>query len=496
MPTTPASPVRLEAHLDPRLSRWLWLFKWLLLIPHLVVLFLLWVGFGVLSVVAFFAILFTGRYPRSLFDFNVGVLRWSWRVAFYGSGAFGTDRYPPFSLDDHPEYPATLNVEYPARLSHGLVLVKWLLALPHLLIVSVFVGSGAYLAGQFGEWAFTFGGGLVGLLALVAAVALMITGRYPQGLFDFILGLDRWVLRVAAYVGLMTDTYPPFRFDAGGADPARAVGKDVGLPAAPVGLQPPRSRWSAGGIVAVITGSLLVLGGLGLGTGGTALLIADSVARDSSGLITTPTETFSGAGYAVAFGGADISWSDGNWAAETDWLGEVQIVAHSTSSDIPLFVGIGAESDVNRYLTGVQVERVSQVDLFPFRVGYTEQQGSAPTTPPTTQDFWVESIAGVGEQTLTWRAEPGHWALVLMNADGSPNVTAALRVAADAPFLAPLGWALVGGGIVMILLGGTIVLLGAIGVRRRESPLPPPPSAGSSPVTTSGYGQSSPLNTS
>jgi hypothetical protein len=83
-----------------------------------------------------------------------------------------------------------------------------------------------------------------------------------------------------------------------------------------------------------------------------------------------------------------------------------------------------------------------------------------------------------------------------MNADGSPNVTAALRVAADAPFLAPLGWALVGGGIVMILLGGTIVLLGAIGVRRRESPLPPPPSAGSSPVTTSGYGQSSPLNTS
>ncbi|MGH3405824.1 MAG: DUF4389 domain-containing protein [Streptosporangiaceae bacterium] len=136
-------PVRVEASLAPRLSRWLWLVKWFLAIPHYVILALLWVAFVFLSIAAFFAILVTGRYPRSVFNFNVGVPRWTWRGQYYTYGALGTDQYPPSSLDEAPGYPAHLEIEYPERLSRGLVLVKWwLLAIPRYLIVGLFAGGG------------------------------------------------------------------------------------------------------------------------------------------------------------------------------------------------------------------------------------------------------------------------------------------------------------------------------------------------------------------
>ncbi|WP_127358483.1 DUF4389 domain-containing protein [Actinacidiphila soli] len=209
--TTPDRPVRVEAVLDAPLSRRLWLVKWILVIPYYIVLFFLWIAFTVVSVIVFFAILFTERYPRALFDFNVGVLRWSWRVAYYSYGALATDRYPPFSLGEEQDYPARLDIAYPARLSRGLVLVKWwLLAIPHYIVVGFFLGGF-----RDGWWS----GGLISALAIIAGFFVAFTEKYPKDLFDLVMGLNRWVLRVAAYAALMTDVYPPFRLDMGGSEP-------------------------------------------------------------------------------------------------------------------------------------------------------------------------------------------------------------------------------------------------------------------------------------
>jgi hypothetical protein len=234
-------PVQVRARLDEPLSRWLWLVKWLLAIPHYIVLFFLGIAFAVVTVIAFFAILFTGRYPRPLFGFNLGVLRWSWRVAYYTYSALGTDRYPPFSLGEEPDYPATLDVAYPERLSRGLVLVKWwLLAIPQYVVVSVFAGGAAYAAtgGSGNHWqADALSGGLIGLLVFFAAIALLFVGRYPRGLYDFVVGMNRWVMRVIAYAALMTDTYPPFRLDQGGAGVPAPAPDD--LAPAPAASAPP-----------------------------------------------------------------------------------------------------------------------------------------------------------------------------------------------------------------------------------------------------------------
>ncbi len=224
-----AYPVHLRGELDEPLCRWLWLVKWIIAIPHYLVLFFLNVAFVFATLAAGVAIVVTGRYPRALFDFNVGVLRWNWRVAFYTYSALGTDRYPPFSLH-RTDYPADLEVDYPQRLSRGLVLIKWwLLAIPHYLVLAVLAGgwlggwsigiatgNGADNATGNGTWAF---GSLLGVLVLFAALAVLFTGTYPRGLFDFVMGINRWLYRVWAYAALMRDEYPPFHFDQGPHDP-------------------------------------------------------------------------------------------------------------------------------------------------------------------------------------------------------------------------------------------------------------------------------------
>ena len=201
-------------------SRALWLVKWLLLIPHYIILVFLWLAFWLVTVIAFFAILFTTRYPRGLFDFNVGVIRWSWRVSFYGYSALGTDRYPPFTLADVPDYPARFDIDYPQQLNRWLPLIKWLLAFPHYIVVGALFGSGYVVATSVQDGrAVTYSTpSLIGACVLIGAIALLFTTRYPPGLFDFAVGINRWSYRLLVYVALMTDRYPPFRLDQGSID--------------------------------------------------------------------------------------------------------------------------------------------------------------------------------------------------------------------------------------------------------------------------------------
>jgi Domain of unknown function (DUF4389) len=463
-------PVHVRARLDPGVSRGLWLVKWLLVIPHYVVLAFLWVAFAVLSLVALVAILFTGRYPRAIFEFNVGVLRWSWRVAYYAYGALATDQYPPFSLQERPDYPAHLDVDYPEHLSRGLVLVKtWLLAIPHYLVVGVFLGGGLYVGARAGSgdaepWRWGGSGGLIGLLALVAAVVLLFTGRYPQSMFDLILGMNRWVLRVAGYAALMTDDYPPFRLDQGEDDGRgdtlelpRPTGPAPGRSGGPgaIQAQPPQrgaggpSVWTAGRVVAAVSGSLLLVASLGVGAAGGMLARADTMMRDGSGFVSSREMTLASDTYAVTSDRMDVRSPDMGRFASDRLFGTVK-VSVTPAARGAMFVGVAPTGDVEAYLAGVEHATLVGFGRAP---DYRVHDGGAPRSAPTNHPIWVAQATGTGRQTLRWNVTDGDWTLVVMNADGSRGIDGRIAAAATLPVL---HWAFPG----LLVVGGTGLLLG------------------------------------
>jgi hypothetical protein len=469
-------PLRVEAHRDESLSRWLWLVKWLLLLPHYLALAVLWTGLVVLTLVAYLAVLFTGRYPEPIRAYNVGVLRWTWRVGYYGYQALGTDAYPPFSLADDPDHPARLRLAPHDPPPRWLPLVAWLLAVPHLILLGALYGT----AGDYADTPAPIG--LTAALLLIAGIALLFTGRYPHGLHDLLVGVARWSLRVTAYIVLLVPRYPPFRLDQGGSEPDPT-------PAGPVPAQPPRPGphpSATGSVIALVAGVLLLLPAVGLGTGGGVLLAVDA-ARDSAGYVTSPLQRLETSTAAITAEHVTIAGA-GTWTRQTTDFGDLRLEV-TTPAGRPVFAGVAPQSEVDAWLAGTAHDELTGFDSGAAR--YDRAGGRIrPVSSPAAQPFWIAQATGSGSMTLQWTAADGEYAVVIANATGASGVSVDVRGAARVPDLTGLGSGLLAAGVLIGLVALGLIVVGGTGLGRRHSgpqpgePLVGPPPRLNPPVAT------------
>ena len=285
---------------------------------------------------------------------------------------------------------------------------------------------------------------------LIAGVALLFTGRYPRGIFDLVLGLDRWALRVAGYAGLMTDAYPPFRLDQGGSEPGGAPVGEERLAAPPSAPTATGGGWSGGRIALLAIGAVTGLVALGLLAAGVGALAIDRTQRQD-GFVTTPSNAYSTPTYALVSETAELEGPRWAWR---DLVGTVRVTA---KADHPVFLGIARESDVQRYLGGVAHEVVRDIGDDPGE--YDTRPGGRPDSPPAEQSFWTASAQGTGTVPVDWDVASGNWALVVMNPDGARYVDANLRIGAELDALPWVGGALLGAGLLLALLAAGLVVV-------------------------------------
>jgi hypothetical protein len=380
-------------------------------------------------------------------------MRWSWRVVFYAYGANGTDRYPPFTLADVPDYPARLQVAYPEHERRGLALLGWWLAgIPQYAIAGMFVGGGV-----LGLWGGASSLGLIGLLVLIGAVLLLVRGTYPQSIFDLVLGLNRWVLRVVAYAALMSTEYPPFRIDAGEDDLTAAIAMPSLLPTTEAREHPPVT-WGPRRITAAVLTSLTALLGIAAIVAGGAALAFDQTQRNPSGYITTAAAPYSTGTYALESDSYHAGTA-AEWSLARGLLGTIRI--HSVSNH-PVFIGIAPANAANQYLANVA--RAEAADLGAQSSDFHAHAGGAPSALPADQRFWAAHASGAGEQTLTWKVHSGSWRVIVMNANATRDVTTQLSIGASFPHLQTIGVAALGAGLLILLLSGTAIYV----VARRQ----------------------------
>jgi hypothetical protein len=321
--------------------------------------------------------------------------------------------------------------------------------------------------------------GVVTVGVLIAGLSLLFTARYPRGLYDLLVGVARWNLRVLAYLILLTPSYPPFRLDQGELEPDDPSGPaGAGEPATPADpafpARPDRPAHgsTAGAVTALVAGAVLLLPAAGLGTAGVALLTFDGM-RDSSGYVTSPVVRASSSAAAITADGITIEGGD-FWARNLADVGGVRITAASTTGK-PVFIGIARQTEVESWLSGTALDNI--VDVTDGEVRYDRTAGTVrAVTAPAEQDFWLASTTGADNATLEWQATDGRYTVVLANADGSVDVAARVRGSAQIPDLTALGGGVLGAGVVLGLLGFGLIVLGGVALGRRHSG--PPPAAG------------------
>lgn len=221
---------------------------------------------------------------------------------------------------------------------------------------------------------------------------------------------------------------------------------------------PPRDR--TGAVVALVVGGLAALVAFVLLAGAGTLLWASHYKTDDDGFYTSSTHTYSTPTRALTTENLDAATGVPGWLDASDHLGRVRIDPQGTGA----FVGIARTGDVNAYLDGVAHDQVDDVDFDPFKLDTTRFAGEGRPALPAAQPFWVAS--STGGKTLEWKVRDGDWTIVMMNADGSANVSVAAKVGAKVPLIGELGWGLAIPGALLGLAAVGLVALGARGIAR------------------------------
>jgi Domain of unknown function (DUF4389) len=316
-----------------------------------------------------------------------------------------------------------------------------------------FVGGGV-----LGLWGGASSLGLIGLLVLIGAVLLLVRGTYPRSIFDLVLGLNRWVLRVVAYAALMSTEYPPFRIDAGEDDLAAAIAMPS-VSAMTEAAEHSPVTWGPRRIAATVLTSLTALLGIAAIVAGGAALVFDQTQRNPSGYLTSGAAPYSTGTYALESDSYHAGTA-AEWFVARGLLGTIRI---DSVSNRPVFVGIAPANAANQYLANVA--HAEAADLGAQSSDFHAHPGAAPAALPAAQHFWAAHASGSGDQTLTWKVRSRNWRVIVMNANGTRDVTSELSIGASFPHLQTIGIAALGAGLLILLLSGSALY---VVVRRRR----------------------------